>query len=137
MEPTPAALLHYDGQPEARFATIQNLPEPDLRRALTQLQFDSQWALGNSAIAWMDFTPNRNGRTAWSVPQEVKVKDKTEKIEVDQVKDENALAREVLATEAVSYSDAYISTRFNTIIEVRTSSTGISRYQTPKIFCLL
>lgn len=70
----------------------------------------------------MDFTPNKNGRTAWSVPQEVKIEEKLEKIEVDQINDENALAREVLATEAMSYSDAYISTRMTAIIEVSSIS---------------
>lgn len=107
--PTPSYFFKAHGD---AYPSYQPLPCPDLRKALSQLQFECQWALGVSAVTWMDFdTVGRGERTAWSRWKEGVTPSPS---------GENCTAPldYMVAVEALSFMDAYISRSTIDLIEV-------------------
>lgn len=107
--PTPSHFFKAHGD---AYPSYQPLPCPDLRKALSQLQFECQWALGVSAVSWMDFNRiGREERTAWSRWKEVVTPAPSSDFCTVQVDS-------LVAAEALSFMDAHISRGTIDLIEV-------------------
>lgn len=121
----PAWLTHGPADAHPHPNPSSPAPEPDLRRALAQLQFECQWAIGDrmGGIGWMDFTPERDERTAWSAGT-YRTVPPPPLARMDQ-DGEDVLAATVVAAEALSFADAFLARRTATHLEVRPHRFGI------------
>lgn len=106
----PASPLPHPFSPAVR-------PLPDLRRALLQLQFECQWAVGDNmgGVDWMDLSKERDTRTSWSSgTYEGKAREQDE--ERGAAADSLEVACDKL--DALSFADAYVRRRTDVAIEV-------------------
>ncbi|KAK4705531.1 hypothetical protein P7C70_g672, partial [Phenoliferia sp. Uapishka_3] len=108
----PTDLILYDGpsQPLPHPDSPAVRAVPDLRRSLTQLQFECQWALGDTqdGSGWMDVSPERIGRSSWSTG--TYARPLVESV-VARSGTEDSFESAQLKAEALSFSDSYVARR--------------------------
>lgn len=128
-----ASLAHlysneYSPAPDAdRKSQAEQIPYPDaedrivvegdVRRCLTQLQFECQWAVGDrmGGVGWMDFSKDGE-KTAWSAG--TFSRDGADGVEMAVV-DSKSLEEKVKALETISFVDSFVERRIEILLDVR------------------
>lgn len=140
-----AALYSHESAPTLnvdRKSQTEQIPFPDngdgipviqgdVRRSLNQLQFECQWAVGDSmgGVGWMDFSDEgeKEEKTAWSAGAFAR-----ENVGVNRevaMELGGSLEDSVRATDSNSFCDAFVERRIETLLDVRRLSQPTrSRY---------
>ncbi|KAL8278204.1 hypothetical protein RQP46_009377 [Phenoliferia psychrophenolica] len=115
-------IIHQDGpsQPLPHPGSADVRAPRDLRRALTQLQFECQWAVGDPSggVGWMDLDPERAGRTSWSVGTYSRPVTGRSTNGSSTRAPPSDLATALSKAESLSFSDAFVDRRTATHFQV-------------------
>ena len=98
-------------------------PSSDLRRALSQLQFECQWGVGDTTggIEWMDLSREKDERTMWSVDTLMPIGSEAEQRTPSSAgvnPQPVSLDRLEMIANGLSFADAFVDHRNKVLLEV-------------------